>query len=69
MNFPAKYFVFETLLDSGWCVEASNVINLPKCNKGPKCNKNLVLNVKGPKCNTHWVLNVIKVLNVIQDWS
>ena len=32
-------------------VEASNVINVPKCNKGPKCNKNLVLNViKGPKC-------------------
>ena len=20
-------------------VEASNVINVPKCNKGPKCNK------------------------------
>ena len=45
MNFPAKYFIFESLLDSGWCVEASNVINLPKCNKGPKCNKNLFLNV------------------------
>ena len=28
-----------------YCVEASNVINVPKCNKGPKCNKNLVLNV------------------------
>ena len=22
----------------GMCVEASNVINDPKCNKGPKCN-------------------------------
>ena len=28
-----------------YCVEASNVINVPKCNKGPKCNKNLILNV------------------------
>ena len=37
-------------------VEASNVINVPKCNKGPKCNKNLVL-------------NVIKVLNVIRIGS
>ena len=37
-------------------VEASNVINVPECNKGPKYNKNLVL-------------NVIKVLNVIWIWS
>ena len=37
-------------------VEASNVINVLKRNKGPKCNKNLVL-------------NVIKVLNVINRWS
>ena len=28
------------------CVEASNVINVPKCNIGPKCNKKI-----GPKCN------------------
>ena len=26
-------------------VEASNVINDPKCNKGPKCNNVLALNV------------------------
>ena len=37
-------------------VEASNVINVPKCKKGPKRNKNLVL-------------NVIKVLNVIRIGS
>ena len=41
---------------NGRFVEASNIINVPKCNKGPKCNKNLVL-------------NVIKVLNVIRIGS
>ena len=33
----------------------------PKCNKGPKCNTRLVLNVIkfGPKCNKPLVLNII----------
>ena len=42
-----------------YLVEASNAINGPICNKGPKCNTRLVLNVIkvlnvinfGPKCN------------------
>ena len=40
-------------------LEASNVINDPKCNKGPRCNNVLALHVIkvlsvitfGPKCN------------------
>ena len=35
----------ESFVLRGQLVEASDVINVPKCNKGPKCNKNLVLNV------------------------
>ena len=48
-------------------MEASNVINIPKCKKCPKCNEKIGLKCyKGPKCNTDWVLNVIKVLNLIK---
>ena len=34
------------------CVEAANVINDPKCNKGPRCN-NIIICVIGfsPECN------------------
>ena len=39
---------------SNGSVEASNVINDPKCNKGPKCNNFDPKCNKGPKCNNFW---------------